>query len=156
MLNEVFGALRSSHIQDQTKHGDDEKCHQDGEKFHGITVVKCHRPLAKAATRPQGLCLFALSFVTDWINIHYENWMWKNTSYILRNIAQIYSLRAFEPEYLSSQLKQYYHNWFETKRQDIAVGVSFMLNHFNNMNQISVQFRFEMSMDQHQSAFHQR
>lgn len=47
---------------------------------------------------------------------------------ILRNIAQIYSPRAFELEYLSSQLKQYYHNWSETKRQDIAVGV--MLNDF--------------------------
>lgn len=53
---------------------------------------------------------------------------------VLRNIAQIYSPRAFEPEYLSSQLKQYYHNWFETERQDIVVGVSFMLNNFNNIN----------------------
>lgn len=47
--------------------------------------------------------------------------------------------QASEPEYLSSQLKQYYHNWFETKPQDIMVGVSLMLNNLANMNRISAQ-----------------
>lgn len=78
----------------------------------------------------------------NWLN-KYSLWkldMKKKKMLVLWNIAQIYSPRAFEPEYLSSQLKQYYHNWFETKRQDIVVGVSFMLNNFNNMNWSSVQF----------------
>lgn len=47
--------------------------------------------------------------------------------------------KAVEPKYLSSQLKQYYHNWFETKPQDIMVGVSLMLNNLANTNRISAQ-----------------
>lgn len=152
MLNEVFRTLRSFHIQDQTKRGDDEKCHQDGEKFHGITVVKCHRPLAKAAARPQGQCLFALSFISDWINIHYENWIGCSYCEILP--------RSILWKLLSQSI--YLANWsnitiigLRPNDKTLRMLVSFTLNNFNNMNQISVQFRFEMSMEQHQTAFHQ-